>query len=187
MNNFSDIPGYEGEYMMNLTGNVKSLPKVRSVGRGYQRTTTERILKDYVNNMGYRCLTLSKNGEYRKWAIHVLLAKTFIPNPNNYPLVRHLNDDPLDNRIENLAWGTKSDNGKDAISNNKITIYYGESHPGYMKRGKDSANSKIIFDTQTGIFYFGTKEAALAKCINPGTLAAKLNGYTNNNTSLIRV
>lgn len=41
----------------------------------------------------------------------------YIPNPNNYPIVRHLNDNPLDNRLANLAWGTQKDNVKDSIKN----------------------------------------------------------------------
>ena len=56
----------------------------------------------------------------KKIAQHRLIAECFIPNPNNYPLVRHLNDNKFDIRIENLAWGTKSDNMNDAVLNGKI-------------------------------------------------------------------
>jgi hypothetical protein len=67
--------------------------------------------------------SINKNGYYyvkihgRHYYIHRLIAEAFIPNPNNYPVVRHLNDDASDNSIENLAWGTQSDNRLDCIRN----------------------------------------------------------------------
>lgn len=53
------------------------------------------------------------NGKQKHVKIHQILAKWLIPNPNNLPLVRHLNDNKLDWRIENLRWGTQSDNEHD--------------------------------------------------------------------------
>lgn len=43
---------------------------------------------------------------------HRLLALTFLPNPNNYPDVDHINRNKRDNRLENLRWYAKSDNEK---------------------------------------------------------------------------
>ena len=42
--------------------------------------------------------------------MHSAVAKAFIPNPENKPQVCHLNDDPLDYRVENLKWGTNQEN-----------------------------------------------------------------------------
>ena len=53
----------------------------------------------------------------KRISVHRLLAKTFIPNPRNLPVVRHLNDDRSDIRLENLAWGTTLDNYNDSLIN----------------------------------------------------------------------
>ncbi len=47
-------------------------------------------------------------------SIHQLVARAYIPNPNNYPLVKHLDDDPSNNNAENLEWDNHSGNGFDA-------------------------------------------------------------------------
>lgn len=49
--------------------------------------------------------------------LHRLVAEAFIPNPNNYPIVRHLDDDPTHNTDDNLAWGTQRDNMEDCRNN----------------------------------------------------------------------
>lgn len=49
--------------------------------------------------------------------VHRLVGKAFVPNPNNLPYVRHLNDDPTDNYAVNLAWGTQRDNHEDCVKN----------------------------------------------------------------------
>lgn len=58
---------------------------------------------------------LNDEGKYVYGYLHRLVAMAYIPNPNNYPIVRHLNDNPLDNRLANLAWGTQKDNVKDSL------------------------------------------------------------------------
>lgn len=55
--------------------------------------------------------------------MHRLVAEAFIPNPHGYPIVRHLDDNPSNNCVENLAWGTQSDNMQDCISSNRFRYF----------------------------------------------------------------
>lgn len=70
-----------------------------------------------MDKHGHLGVCLSVNGRPRYEYIHRLMAKAFIPNPNRHPIVRHLNDYPDDNYLENLAWGTQKDNMRDCIDN----------------------------------------------------------------------
>lgn len=62
-------------------------------------------------------LKLCRNGVRIHRYMHRLVAEAFIPNPKHYPIVRHLDDNPENNCVENLAWGTQLDNIRDCISN----------------------------------------------------------------------
>ena len=48
--------------------------------------------------------------ETRQYLVHRLIAQTFLPNPNNYPCVNHINGNKLDNNVNNLEWCTVAHN-----------------------------------------------------------------------------
>jgi len=52
------------------------------------------------------------NGEH-KTLVHRLVAKAFIPNPDNLETVNHINENKEDNRVENLEWKSRLDNAKE--------------------------------------------------------------------------
>jgi hypothetical protein len=171
-----DIDGFENLYAISNIGNIKS----------FERTNKkEKILKLPINRKGYYKVSLYNNNKVYQTSLHRLLAKHFIPNPNNYPTVRHLNDIKKDNRIENLAWGTNKHNSEDMVRNGKSSK--GERNGNFGKFGELSATHKLILNTQTGVYYFGIKEAAESIASKYGTLASKLAGNDRNNTSLIYV
>ena len=84
-------------------------------------TDTDKILKPSFDKDGYLTYRImTSNNNRRHIRTHRVLAEWLIPNPNNLPMVRHLNDNKFDCRIENLAWGDKSDNMQDMIKNGKF-------------------------------------------------------------------
>lgn len=99
------IEGYE-KYFISNTGEVKS-----------SKYKEERILKKQISTKGYYYISLSKNGIVKKQHIHRLVAKTFIPNPDNKICVNHKDGNKLNNFIDNLEWNTYSENNQHAYDN----------------------------------------------------------------------
>ncbi len=99
---WKDIEDYEGYYQISNLGNVKSLDYRR---RGYSKNLTPKI-----NNRGYAWVELAVNGLKQYFLIHRLVATAFIVNPNKYPIVNHIDENPLNNIVDNLEWCTSSYN-----------------------------------------------------------------------------
>lgn len=110
MNNeiWKDIPGYEGYYQVSTKGNVK--------GRN-----GKMLKQDTRKNTGYKYVVLSVNKKRFHANIQRLVAKTFIPNPQGYPIVNHKNENRADNRVENLEWCTQSYN---VLASSKLQKQY---------------------------------------------------------------
>lgn len=79
----------------------------------------------------------NKTGIRRAFSIHRLLAEHFIPNPNNYNEVNHINGIKDDNRLENLEWCNHSENCKHAISSGLHKPNKGEKHWKSILKEKD--------------------------------------------------
>jgi hypothetical protein len=92
--------------------------KISSEGRLYG-VRTGKIRKLYINKKGYYVTGVSFGSRTNKttWKIHQLVAETFKPNPNNYPIPNHKDGNKLNNFVENLEWCTYKYNTKHAIEN----------------------------------------------------------------------
>lgn len=89
---------------------------------------TQRFLKPKpMDRQGHLGVSFSRNGRMVYVYVHRLMAKAFIPNPDNKPIVRHLNDEKWYNTIDNLAWGTQLDNHRDRVKNGHFVLLSPES------------------------------------------------------------
>ena len=102
MEEWRDIQGYEGLYMVSNLGRVKSL--------NYHRTGKERIMKPSDNGHGYLFVVLCKDGKDKNCRINRLVAQAFLPNPDNLPEVNHKDENKYNNCVENLEWCDRSYN-----------------------------------------------------------------------------
>lgn len=107
------VPGYEGYYEVSDRGGVRSLTRTFLKGDGRAYTTRGRVLAP-LNVRAYRRVGLSREGSTKQFSVHRLVALAFLGNSTG-PLVRHLDGDPHNNVVTNLAFGTLSDNYYDMI------------------------------------------------------------------------
>ena len=103
---WKDIEGYEGFYQVSNKGRVKSLKrKICSNSNHKYNTLSEKLLK--LSGGGkYIQVILCKDGKTSAKLVHRLVAQAFIPNPNNYPVINHKDENKKNNDVRNLEWCT---------------------------------------------------------------------------------
>ena len=133
------IEGYEDLYKIYQNGDVESY-----------HSKNPKILKSNINSDGYKHINLYKNGERKFFKIHRLIAIYFIENPNDYPVVDHIDRDRQNNNLKNLRWVTKSINCRN--QKNKGKYLKGVSKNGKRFQSEININKKKIylgtFDTE---------------------------------------
>ena len=107
---WQDIIGFEGRYQVSNLGNIRS---IRTNHGKYQ----ERLLVQRVRSKKckYLYVQFSVNDLPYHEAVHRVVAKAFIPNPENKPMVNHIDGNKTNNVVENLEWVTCSENHKHAF------------------------------------------------------------------------
>lgn len=185
---FKDIKGYEKLYQISNLGNVKSLPK------GDGNGNKERILKfdntNKTNTTTYLRVTLSGNGQTKRFSVHRLVAEAFIPNPDNKPSVNHIDNNGENNRVDNLEWVTHSENMVHAQKQGRLPNTNMKAATNKITETAVSKYTNFIGTSMNGrtLISFSKKEIGkrfrwygIFTCDNCNTiLEAKLNAVTKN-------
>ena len=105
--------------------------KVSNYGRIFSKRTN-KILKGELTEKGYIRVALT---EHKRYLVHCIVARTFIPNPENKPQVNHIDGNKQNNYVDNLEWCTQSENMRHALKTGlKI-----------MPKGKDVYNARVVY------------------------------------------
>ena len=179
---WKDIVGFEGLYQVSNLGRVKTLPRniKRFCKYNYHCYTTKEKLLKFSNNKntkGYDYVGIWKNNKMYNLQVHRLVAKAFIPNPNNYPIINHINGIKTDNRVENLEWCTYAHNMKEAYRIGLMNI--SEKHIKQIKNlGLKSGKRVAKKDLQGNIIeiYNSGRQAGLANNIPQSCISECCNG-----------
>lgn len=120
------VVGYEGLYEVSDHGRVRSIDRLVRCNNGWRRT-------------GIRYFTPSSSGKNKKYkrvllrhpdrqrTVHRLVLEAFVGSCPEGCEVRHLDGDPGNNKLDNLAWGTKAENEADKVKHG--TLLLGTANP----------------------------------------------------------
>ena len=126
------------------------------------KASTRVETKKFKSDGGYIKVELLIGDAWRDRNVHVLLAKAFIPNPKNKPLVNHIDGDKTNYKLNNLEWATVKENSTHAIDNNL-------SKP----HGEDNGNAKLTNKQVVEIFKSKDKLQTIADKYNVGLTTVK--------------
>ena len=142
-----DIKGYEGLYQVSNLGNVKSLGNGKS---NNYLNNKPRILKQKNRHKQnkYLFVRLCKEGISQMYAVHKLVANTFLENPDNLPCVNHKDENKHNNYVDNLEF---------------CTFKYNSNYGTAILRQKEKTGTKIKckdLETEQEIFFLSANDAA---------------------------
>lgn len=146
------VIGSEDSYQVSDKGRVCSLDRVILYADGRRQPLKGRVLQPTISGRnkktgnGYRAVSIGKRGKVK---VCVLMAEAFIgPRPFMGARLRHLNDNSLDDRLENLAWGTDSDNKRDLVRNGRhnMTRKTRTVLPTTCTAPKTHSSAKVVVD-----------------------------------------
>ena len=117
---WKNIPNWEQYYEINENGDVRN-------------KLTGNYIKGDINNAGYHRVCLYHKSNKQRFFRHRWVAQLFIPNPNNYPEVNHINGDKSINHKDNLQWCDRAYNEREA---HRLKIKEYKPFEVYFQNGK---------------------------------------------------
>lgn len=141
----------------------------------YEITDTGKVLSKYlmgelvqrVGKKGYAYVNLYNEHGRKTKKIHRLVAETFIPNPNNFPMVNHKDGNKLNNRVDNLEWCTPSENIQHAVRTGLINYFTELRRETSINNGKKGRSRKVkAMQISTGHCKYFDSATEFAKFIN---------------------
>lgn len=141
------VVDYEGYYEVSNLGNIRSVSHLISgyVNGGFRTYYTKSSsLKHNISKVGYVMVSLSKQGKVKHFNLHRLVAKAFIPNPNNFPCINHKDEDKTNNNIKNLEWCTKKHNANWGSNPRRLSEMFAKKPPRHRKVSQYTMDGKFV-------------------------------------------
>lgn len=165
-------------YVKQLPRTAKQIPGSKDYadidGSIYAITKTDKVIKKSQRNIQgymYAGIYINEIKKCKTCRVHRAIARTFLPNPHNLPVVGHRNNIKTDNRVENLYWTTYKENTQKAVNDGLMV----------NDKGFDDSQSKpvIMFETATNkiIGRYGSQREAADKTGIPLTTISRQARY----------
>lgn len=143
---WKDVVGYEGLYMVSDLGRVKSLERVSKHNYGGFRKVPEKILSQ--GKKRYCNVVFSVEANRKTFLVHRLVGNAFIPNPENKPTINHKKGNRKDNRKTSLEWNTIKENANHSYDIG-LSKTHSEKHHSAKLKNSDIPN--IIEKCKNGL------------------------------------
>ena len=150
---------------------VSNLGRVRSIDREVRAYNCKRsyevkgiMLKQKTNKGGYKCVDVYANGKRKSFRVHRLVALAFVenPNPEEYSIINHKDENKQNNAYTNLEW---------------CTVQYNNTYGSSGIRLKEQCKAFIALDADGMIAYAYSKlDEAVKDGFKPHAIQAALNG-----------
>lgn len=122
METWKDIEGYKGLYQVSDLGRIRSLGRICNSKNNSMQKKREKILTQEVTVWGYcRVRLFDENGKSKHYAVHRIVAESFIRLLNDNEEVNHINEIKTDNRLCNLEICTSRYNCNYGNRNKRIS------------------------------------------------------------------
>ena len=109
------VVGYEDVYEVSNHGRIRRVGKAARHGKGRGGGARIGLIRKYqIIHGGYQVVQLWKEGNYKSWLVHRIVAFTFLGLPPNGHEVNHRDGNKQNNRLDNLEYVTRSENSKHA-------------------------------------------------------------------------
>ena len=103
-------------YDVSSVGRVRTQARILTRRNGSPYRVRSAMLRPAISDQGYPHVKLCRPGRQLDAKVHLLVAEAFHgPRPHRSAHCRHLDGDPANNRVENLAWGTATENSLDTV------------------------------------------------------------------------
>ena len=152
---WKDINGYEGHYQVSSLGGVRSIK--------YKKYDKYTALHQRIN-LGYKYVSLCKNGIIKSFSVHGLVASAFVGNPHKHKQINHIDENKQNNSVGNLEWCDAKHNSNYGGRNEKISR---KREIAILK--VDAKTNIIIGEYESGrkaAKILGLNETSIYKCCN---------------------
>lgn len=158
------VKNYEGVYEVSNTGLIRTIERPIKNRYGY-RTIKPIIRKPRKDKRGYLIIDLRFYMGIECKKVHRLVAKAFLPNPNNLQEVNHIDHNKENNCVSNLQWVSHSENVAHTVASKKHA--YGEKQGGSILKECD-----VLQIIQYGKKGYTHREIAEIYNVSRGTITA---------------
>lgn len=153
---WEDVVNYEGIYEVSNRGRVRSVDRVVITKNGRECKYKGKMISMPPNQDGYPTFNLCYQGKIKPVKTHRIVAEAFIPNPNNYTEINHIDENKANNEVSNLEWCTRKHN-----MNHGTGLQRSFNHPNSVRRIEKSKRpvTGINLKTDECVYYESAHKA----------------------------